>query len=49
MMGLGAWLAVGCNVSGFYSATSALRVEGWLYAVGLLVGAKLGLKLREKI
>ncbi|MFN3804659.1 MAG: YeeE/YedE thiosulfate transporter family protein [Pyrobaculum sp.] len=49
LMGLGAWLAVGCNVSGFYSATAALRVEGWLYALGLLAGAIAGLKIRARL
>jgi hypothetical protein len=45
-MGIAVWIAVGCNVSGFYTATATLRSEaGWLYASGMYLGAKLGLRL----
>lgn len=43
VMGLAVWVAVGCNVSGFWSTVATLRVEGWLYALGLLLGARTGL------
>jgi hypothetical protein len=48
-MRIAVWLAVGCNVSGFYTATATLRPEvGWLYALGMYLGAKLGLRLMYK-
>lgn len=47
-MGVSVWIAVGCNVSGFWAAAATLRPEGWLYALGLFIGAKIGLKLYEK-
>ncbi|MDR7411825.1 MAG: YeeE/YedE thiosulfate transporter family protein, partial [Armatimonadota bacterium] len=43
VMGVAVWVAVGCNVSGFWSTVATLRVEGWLYALGLLLGARTGL------
>lgn len=43
LMGVGVWVAVGCNVSGFWSAVATLRVEGYLYALGLYLGARAGL------
>lgn len=49
-MGIAVWIAVGCNVSGFYTATATLRPEvGWLYALGMYLGAKLGLRLMYKL
>ncbi len=49
-MGIAVWIAVGCNVSGFYTATATLRPEvGWLYALGMYLGARLGLRLAYKI
>ncbi len=43
-MGIAAWIAVGCNISGFFSAAATLRVDGWIYAFGLYLGARTGLK-----
>ena len=44
LMGLGAAMAGGCNVGGFYSAVSALSLGGLLMMIGLILGAMLGLK-----
>ncbi len=44
VMGVAVWIAVGCNVSGFWSAVATLRFEGWLYALGLYAGARTGLR-----
>ena len=43
-MGVGAAMAGGCNVGGFYSAVSALSFSGIAMMIGLLIGAFLGLK-----
>jgi len=43
-MGIGAAMAGGCNVGGFYSAVSALSLGGILMMMGLLIGAYIGLK-----
>lgn len=44
LLGVGATLAGGCNVGGFYTAISALSMSGFAMAVGLLLGAYTGLK-----
>ncbi len=44
LMGVGAAMAGGCNVGGFYSAVSALSFSGLAMMVGLLIGAYLGLR-----
>src|SRR5205814_3362458 len=42
--GVGATLAFGCNIGGFFSAISALSLAGFAMMVGLGVGAFLGLR-----
>jgi uncharacterized membrane protein YedE/YeeE len=44
LMGLGAVLAFGCNVGGFFSAVSALSLSGFGMMLGLGLGAFLGLR-----
>jgi uncharacterized membrane protein YedE/YeeE len=44
LMGLGAMLAFGCNIGGFFSATSALSLSGFGMMLGLGLGAFLGLR-----
>ena len=44
LMGVGAVLAFGCNVGGFFSATSALSLAGLGMMLGLGAGAFLGLR-----
>jgi hypothetical protein len=44
LLGLGAMLALGCNIGGFFSATSALSLSGLGMMVGLIAGAWLGLR-----
>jgi len=44
LMGTGAMLAFGCNIGGFFSATSALSLAGLGMMAGLLAGAYLGLR-----
>lgn len=41
LMGLGAVLAMGCNIGGFYSALSALSLSGLTMMLGLAFGAYL--------
>jgi len=43
-MGVGAAMAGGCNVGGFFSSISALSFSGLAMMVGLIVGAYLGLR-----
>ena len=45
LMGIGAVLAFGCNIGGFFSAISALSMAGVAMMIGLMVGAFVGLKL----
>lgn len=44
LMGTGAMLALGCNIGGFFSATSALSLSGLCMMIGLLAGAFLALR-----
>ena len=44
-MGVGAALAFGCNIGGFFSASAALSMAGLVMMVGLMAGAVVGLKL----
>jgi hypothetical protein len=44
LMGLGANLAFGCNIGGFFSAVAALSMSGVAMMLGLGIGAYLGLK-----
>ncbi|MEJ2691290.1 MAG: YeeE/YedE thiosulfate transporter family protein, partial [Deltaproteobacteria bacterium] len=43
-MGIGATLAGGCNVGGFYNAIGNLSASGFAMMAGLIIGAILGLK-----
>ena len=45
LMGVGASLSFGCNIGGFFSATSALSLAGPMMMLGLMAGAVVGLKL----
>lgn len=44
LMGLGATLAFGCNVGGFYSAIQNLSAAGFTMMIGLIAGVVVGLK-----
>jgi uncharacterized membrane protein YedE/YeeE len=44
LMGIGATLAGGCNVGGFYNAIGNLSAHGFAMMAGLIIGAILGLK-----
>jgi uncharacterized membrane protein YedE/YeeE len=44
LMGIGAILAFGCNIGGFFSAVSALSLAGFGMMLGLGVGAFVGLR-----
>jgi uncharacterized protein len=43
-LGVGAALAGGCNVGGFYSSIGAFSLSGFAMMIGLLLGAYVGLK-----
>ena len=45
LMGIGAALAGGCNVGGFYSAIGVFSMGGYAMMIGLGIGALIGLKL----
>src|SRR4030095_13176654 len=44
LMGLGANLAFGCNIGGFFSAVAALSMSGVAMMLGLGIGSYLGLR-----
>jgi uncharacterized membrane protein YedE/YeeE len=45
LMGIGAAMAFGCNIGGFFSASSALSAAGLAMMLGLLIGVYIGLRL----
>lgn len=45
LLGIGAAIARGCNVGGFFSATSAFGGNGLAMAVGLTLGAFIGVRI----
>jgi hypothetical protein len=45
LMGIGAAMAFGCNIGGFFSAISALSMSGLAMMAGLIIGVYLGLRL----
>ena len=45
LMGIGAAMAFGCNIGGFYSAISALSMAGVAMMLGLMIGVYIGLRL----
>ncbi len=48
LMGWGIKLGYGCTLGGFFSAVPSLAVSGWVYLVGLLLGAWAGAKVIAK-
>jgi len=47
LMGIGTTMAAGCNVGGFFSATSALSLGGLAMMAGLIIGVNLELRYSE--
>lgn len=45
LMGIGAAMAFGCNIGGFFSSISALSMAGVAMAAGLMIGVYIGLRL----
>lgn len=45
LMGVGAAMAFGCNIGGFFSAISALSLAGVAMMLGLMIGVYIGLRL----
>jgi uncharacterized membrane protein YedE/YeeE len=45
LMGIGATLSMGCNVGGFISPVTAFNFSGWGMALGLIIGAGVGIKI----
>ena len=44
LMGIGSRLGLGCNVGAFFVRVSEGDVSGWLFGVGMIAGAYLGVK-----
>lgn len=49
MMGYSAGLALGCNIGGFFSAIPSLGLNGWVFGLGLVGGAYLGVQVIKRI
>ncbi len=48
-MGYGARLAMGCNIGGFFSAVPSLALNGWVFGLGLVVGAWIGVQIIRRL
>ncbi|MEE9524701.1 MAG: YeeE/YedE thiosulfate transporter family protein [Thermodesulfovibrionales bacterium] len=44
LMGIGSRLALGCNVGGFFVRAAQGDPAGWLFGIGMIVGAFIGVK-----
>lgn len=45
LMGMGATLSMGCNVGGFISPVTSFNFSGWGMALGMVIGAGIGVKI----
>lgn len=45
LMGIGSRLALGCNVGGFFVRVANGDPGGWLFGIGMIVGAYIGVKI----
>ncbi len=48
-MGYGARLAMGCNIGGFFSAVPSLALNGWVFGLGLVFGAWIGVQIIRRL
>ena len=49
IMGYGAGLGLGCTLGAFFSAVPSLALNGWVYAIGLTIGAFIGVKIIKRL
>ena len=49
LMGYGARLAMGCNIGGFFSAIPSLALNGWVFGLGLVGGAWVGVQVIRRL
>ncbi|MBI2166416.1 MAG: YeeE/YedE family protein [Chloroflexi bacterium] len=49
LMGYASALALGCTLGAFFSAVPSLALNGWLFAVGLLGGSYVGVKILRRL
>jgi hypothetical protein len=47
-MGIGARLAVGCNIGALFSALPAFSLGGWVFLISIFLGAAVGSQLLKK-
>jgi len=48
LMGIGARIALGCNIGAFFTAVPALSLHGWIFAALFFAGAAVGSKMLVK-
>lgn len=47
MMGYGAFLSFGCNVSAFFSGIASTSLHGWIWIISALLGTWFGIRFRS--
>jgi len=45
LMGLGARLAMGCNIGAFFATVTNGDPSGWIFLIGMTIGAYIGVKV----
>ena len=48
LMGIGARIALGCNIGNFFSGLPVISLAGWVFGVFFFVGAAVGSKMLKK-
>ncbi|MBI2866615.1 MAG: YeeE/YedE family protein [Chloroflexi bacterium] len=49
LLGYGAGLGLGCTIGAFFSAVPALALNGWVFALGLALGALVGIQIIRRL
>ena len=48
LMGIGARIALGCNIGNFFSALPVFSLSGWVFMIFIFLGAAVGSKMLKK-
>jgi len=48
LMGIGARIALGCNIGNFFSALPVFSLSGWVFMIFIFIGAMVGSKMLKK-
>jgi uncharacterized membrane protein YedE/YeeE len=49
LLGFGAMISLGCSIGTLLSGIHALSLSGWLFALAMVAGIVVGLKIRRRL